>query len=106
MKSYPPHNLLLARVSDSPPLRDPKRQALFLVLLTLTLNAGSSLGMVRYGDLWHLRVEFAFGEKPHSEGHSCKPLNLGEIRRQGPSLAGWVHPVRAGIFSAGGFVCI
>ena len=88
MKSCPPHNLLLARVSDSPRLRDPSVKALFLVLLTVTLNAGSSLGMVRYGDLCPVRVEFASGENPHSEGHSCKPLNLGEIRRQGPRLAG------------------
>jgi hypothetical protein len=79
MKSYPPHNLLLARVSDSPPLRDPKRQALFLVLLTLTLNAGSSLGMVRYGDLCPVRVEFASGELLRAERHACKPLNLVEI---------------------------
>ena len=77
------HNLLLAGVADSSPVRDPKPRALFLALINkiIALNAGSSLGMVLYGELWPLRVEFAPGQNPHSEGHFCKPLNLGEIKR-------------------------
>ena len=64
-----------------PPVRDPKPQALFLALINkiIALNAVSSLGMVLYGELWPLRVEFAPSENPRSERHSCKLLNLVEI---------------------------